>query len=191
MAKSGGKISHLFEHFSNAATKATGTPAAFLIAFSTIVVWAATGPLFGFSDTWQLVINTSTTIVTFLMVFLIQQSQNKDTVAIQLKLNELIAGSADTSNRLIDIEDLSDDELKELKKFYVQLSKLAKKESNIFSSHSFDEAALRHSIKRRPAAQKRQDPKPLTKAVEAGKQIHTPNRKTSVKKKTELKEPNV
>ena len=141
------KISATFEKFSTHATKATGSPTAFLIAFGTIIVWAVTGPLFNFSDTWQLVINTSTTIITFLMVFLIQQSQNKDTVAVQLKLNELIAASKHTSNRLIDIEDLSDAELQELKKFYVHLAKLAKEEINLFASHSLDEANHKHKEK--------------------------------------------
>lgn len=150
-AKKAKKISMFFEKFSNIATKATGTPAAFVTAFSIIVIWAVTGPIFGFSDTWQLVINTSTTIITFLMVFLIQQSQNKDTVAIQLKLNELIAASKESSNRLIDIEDLSDAELQELKKFYVRLAELSKKEHDIFSSHSLDEAKKKHAKKKQIA----------------------------------------
>jgi low affinity Fe/Cu permease len=137
----------IFEKFSSAATRATGSPAAFLIAFGIIIVWAVTGPLFHFSDTWQLVINTGTTVITFLMVFLIQQTQNKDTVAIHLKLNELIAASSHTSNRLIDIEDLSDEELKKLKQFYIHLSQLSKKESDIFSSHSLDEAKRIHTSK--------------------------------------------
>jgi low affinity Fe/Cu permease len=111
------------------------------------LVWGITGPLFGFSDTWQLVINTGTTIVTFLMVFVIQQSQNKDTIAIQLKLNELIASQKTASNRLIDIEDLSETELQTLKRFYITLSELAEKERDIFSSHSIDEANKMHHSK--------------------------------------------
>jgi low affinity Fe/Cu permease len=138
---------HPFEKLSNIATRATGTPLAFLIAFTVIIAWAISGPLFHYSDTWQLVINTSTTVITFLMVFLIQQSQNKETTAIQLKLNELIAANKITSNRLIDIEDLSDEELNELKKFYSNLAQLAKNELNIFSSHSLDEAKKKHSSK--------------------------------------------
>jgi low affinity Fe/Cu permease len=136
-----------FEYFSNIATRVTGSPPAFIIAFLIIVIWAVLGPVFDFSDTWQLVINTGTTIITFLMVFLIQQSQNKDTVAIQLKLNELIAANEKTSNRLIDIEDLTDKELMELKQFYIHLAKLAKKESDIFSTHSVDEAKSWHKAK--------------------------------------------
>src|SRR5215207_4531799 len=100
-----------FERFAAKITRATGKPIAFIIALLVIITWGITGPIFQFSDTWQLIINTSTTIVTFLMVFVIQQSQNKDTMAIQLKLNELIAASENASNRLIDIEDLTEDEL--------------------------------------------------------------------------------
>jgi low affinity Fe/Cu permease len=129
-----------FDKFSTTVTKATGSPSAFLVAALIVLLWGITGPIFHYSDTWQLVINTGTTIVTFLMVFLIQQSQNKDTVALQLKLNELIACNEKASNRLIDIEDLTDDELQVLKKFYVKLSDLAEKESNLHASHSIDEA---------------------------------------------------
>lgn len=136
-----------FDKVSKAVTRATGRPAAFILAFVVIFVWAVTGPLFDFSDTWQLVINTGTTIVTFLMVFVIQQSQNKDTMAIQLKLNELIASQKNASNRLIDIEDLSEKELETLKKFYITLSELAEKERDIFSTHSVDEATRLHRSK--------------------------------------------
>lgn len=140
-------IRRIFEKCSNIATKKTGTPGAFIFAFSIIIIWVITGPMFHFSDTWQLVINTGTTIITFLMVFLIQQSQNKDTVALQLKLNELIAASKHTSNRLIAIEDLTDAELNELKKFYAHLALLSKKETDIFTSHSLDEAQNLHTTK--------------------------------------------
>jgi low affinity Fe/Cu permease len=136
-----------FERFAAKVTKATGKPIAFIIAFLAIVIWAVTGPVFNFSDTWQLIINTSTTIITFLMVFVIQQSQNKDTLALQLKLNELIAASDKTSNRLIDIEDLSAEELETLRNFYIKLAELAKRENNVFKTHSIDEAKIRHSIK--------------------------------------------
>src|SRR6478752_10888903 len=94
-------LSKFFDKFSSKVTKVTGKPIAFILACVIIIVWAITGPVFHFSDTWQLVINTGTTIITFLMVFVIQHSQNKDTVAIQLKLNELIAANRDASNRLI------------------------------------------------------------------------------------------
>ena len=126
-AREGSRLSRFFNHFSAAITKVTGGVYAFIIATAIIIIWAVTGPLFGFSDTWQLVINTGTTIVTFLMVFVIQHSQNKDTIALQLKLDELIAAST-ASNKLISVEDLSDEELDIIKKFYVHLSGLTRKE---------------------------------------------------------------
>jgi low affinity Fe/Cu permease len=136
-----------FEKFSAKVTKAAGTPVAFFMAFLVVIIWAVLGPLFGYSDTWQLVINTGTTIITFLMVFVIQQSQNKDTIAMQIKLNELIAATATASNRLIDVEDLTADELETLKKFYIKLSVLAKKEDDIHTTHSIDEASSIHDEK--------------------------------------------
>lgn len=136
-----------FEKAAANITRATGSSTAFLIAVLVILIWAVTGPIFHYSDTWQLVINTSTTIVTFLMVFIIQQSQNKDSLAIQLKLNELIACEERASNRLIDVEDLTQAELEVLKKFYVRLSELAEEENDLFSSHSVDEAAGQHKHK--------------------------------------------
>ena len=143
------KVSILFSRFSAIITKATGTPAAFVIALAVIIIWAVTGPVFKFSDTWQLVINTATTIITFLMVFIIQQSQNKDTLALQLKLNELIACDKTASNRLIEIEELTSEELAVLKRFYVHLAKLSQKESDIHSSHSIDEAKENHIAKKK------------------------------------------
>ena len=119
------KFSAYFQSFAAKVTKATGSPWAFIIAFLIIIVWAVSGYIFNFSDTWQLVINTGTTIITFLMVFVIQQSQNKDTIALQLKLNELIAVNEKASNRLIDVEELTTEELEALKKFYVKLSQPA------------------------------------------------------------------
>ncbi len=141
------KITAFFEQFSTTITKATGSSRAFIVAFLVIIVWGVTGPAFGFSNTWQLVINTGTTIITFLMVFVIQHSQNKDTVAIHLKLNELIAASSTASNRLIDVEDLTTQELETLKKFYIRLSELAKKENDIHTTHSIDEATNFHMKK--------------------------------------------
>jgi len=136
-----------FEHIAAKITKITGSSTAFLIALCIIICWAFLGPVFHYSDTWQLVINTGTTIITFLMVFVIQQSQNKDSLAIQLKLNELIAAEERASNRLIDVEDLTQAELETLKKFYVKLSKLAEKDNDLFSSHSVDEANDLHQEK--------------------------------------------
>jgi low affinity Fe/Cu permease len=131
---------NLFERFANWATIATGSSAAFIIAIVIIIVWGITGPIFKYSDTWQLIINTGTTIVTFLMVFLIQKSQNKDSKAIHLKLNELIASHQGSSNRMVDIEDLSERELNALHQFYVHISELAEKESDITCTHSIDAA---------------------------------------------------
>jgi low affinity Fe/Cu permease len=136
-----------FEKLATHITKITGSSTAFLIALAIILIWALTGPIFHYSDTWQLVINTGTTIITFLMVFVIQQSQNKDSLAVQLKLNELIAAEERASNRLVNVEDLTQDELETLKKFYIKLSELAEKESDLFSSHSIDEADKVHREK--------------------------------------------
>ncbi|CAN5490233.1 low affinity iron permease family protein [soil metagenome] len=146
-----------FDRFSKAVTRATGSSTAFLLAFGVIAVWGVTGPIFHFSDTWQLVINTSTTIVTFLMVFVIQQSQNKDTLAVHLKLNELLASNAQANNRLVDIEDLSPEELKVVKAFYVKLARLAESDDDVHQSHSLDEAEDRHQEKL--AAAKKNDAK--------------------------------
>jgi low affinity Fe/Cu permease len=143
--KSGFKL--WFEKTAAIITRIAGSSTAFLIALLVIVAWAITGPVFKFSDTWQLVINTGTTIITFLMVFIIQQSQNKDSLAIQLKLNELIAAEKRASNRLIVVEDLSQDELEVLKKFYVKLSQLAREGNDLHSSHSVDEAEDVHEHK--------------------------------------------
>lgn len=112
-----------------------------------IVVWGITGPLFHFSDTWQLVIHTGTTIVTFLMVFLIQRAQNKDAIAIHLKLNEIVAALDGASNRLIDVEDLSEAEINTLHKHYKRLIELAKKDENLTKTPSIEEAATRHGTK--------------------------------------------
>lgn len=145
--KKRGNFSLFFDRMATTVTKAAGRPAAFIIACIVVILWGITGPLFKFSDTWQLVINTGTTIITFLMVFIIQQTQNKDTIALQLKLNELIASSGLASNNLVSVEDLTTEELEVLKKFYSRLASLAKKEKDIHSSHSIDEAELRHSLK--------------------------------------------
>jgi len=138
---------NFFEKFSNWATIATGSSAAFITATTIILIWGITGPVFNYSNTWQLIINTGTTIVTFLMVFLIQKSQNKDSKAIHLKLNELIASHQGTSNRMVNIEDLTEEELDHLQKFYVQLSKLAQKEGDITCTHSIDAAEENNSNK--------------------------------------------
>jgi low affinity Fe/Cu permease len=130
----------MFERAASRITCWTGSSSAFATAVTIVVVWGITGPLFKYSDTWQLVINTGTTVVTFLMVFLIQKSQNKDSKAIQLKLNELIAASKYASNRMVDIEDLTEEELDVLHKYYQALSDIAENEHDIHESHSIDSA---------------------------------------------------
>jgi low affinity Fe/Cu permease len=138
------KKKRFFERFSNWATAAAGSSAAFIIAIVTVVVWAATGPLFNYSETWQLVINTWTTIVTFLMVFLIQKSQNKDSKSIHLKLNELLASHEGSSNRLVDSENLTEEELDRLHHYYEQLSTLAEEDNDLTRTHSIDAAEENH-----------------------------------------------
>ena len=138
---------NLFERFSQKVTGWTGSTPAFVIALTVIIVWGVTGPIFGFSDTWQLVINTGTTIVTFLMVFLIQRTQNKDALALHLKLNELVAALEGASNRLIDVEALTEHDLQVLQRHYHELAALSRGETDIGHSHSVEEARHRHSRK--------------------------------------------
>ena len=142
-------VGRAFERFSGTVARWTGSSAAFTIAFALIVVWGVTGPIFNYSNTWQLVINTGTTIVTFLMVFLIQRTQNKDSLAIQLKLNELVAALEGASNRLIDVEDLSEEELNVLRRYYARLVTMSRKDDTLTHSHSVEEAQQRHEMKRR------------------------------------------
>jgi low affinity Fe/Cu permease len=141
------KLSQILERFSLAATRATGTSTAFIVAVAVLIVWGITGPLFRFSDTWQLVINTGTTIVTFLMVFLIQRTQNKDARAIHLKLDEIVAALEGASNRLIDVEDLSEEDIDTLHKHYQKLVEMAKKDLKLTETHSVEEAEARHNVK--------------------------------------------
>lgn len=147
MPRKRSKISEFLEKFSHQATTATGTSSAFVLAVLVIVVWAITGPLFHFSDTWQLVINTGTTIVTFLMVFLIQRAQNKDALAIHLKLNEIVAAMEGASNRLIDVEDLTEPEIAALRTYYKKLIDLAREDDVLTMTHSIEEAATKHGTK--------------------------------------------
>ena len=144
-------LARRFERMSTVVTAWAGSTGAFGIAMLIIVIWAASGPLFGYSNTWQLVINTGTTIVTFLMVFLIQRSQNKESMAVQLKLNELVAAVQGASNRLIDVETLSEADLKVLHKHYQRLAEMAKQDKNVGESHSVDEASARHARKQKTA----------------------------------------
>jgi low affinity Fe/Cu permease len=126
----------------------TGSSAAFACAVALVLGWAGLGPLFGFSDTWQLVINTGTTIVTFLMVFLIQRSQNKDSQALHLKLNEMVAALQGASNRLINVEDLTEAEVLTLHRHYRKLAELARRDRTLTESHSIEEAETRAAQKR-------------------------------------------
>jgi low affinity Fe/Cu permease len=137
-----------FERFAGRAISVAGHSRAFGLACAVVVVWLLMGPFFGFSETWQLFINTGTTIVTFLMVFLLQQTQNKDTIAIHLKLNELLASHEYASNHVISIENLSEEELQTLQKFYAHLADLADKEGGVKRTHSLDDAMKQHTRKR-------------------------------------------
>jgi low affinity Fe/Cu permease len=139
----------MLERVARRVTEWVGGSWAFGLALAVIVVWMASGPLFHYSDTWQLVINTGTTIVTFLMVFLIQRSQNKDATALHLKLNELVAAVAGASNRLINVEDLSEEEVRTLHHHYQRLVVIAKQDVTLTRSHSVEEADVRYRAKRR------------------------------------------
>jgi low affinity Fe/Cu permease len=112
----GRDFNRFFARFAHTAAHVSGTPAAFLLATASIILWAAVGPLFGYSDTWQLVINTATTVITFLMVFLIQNTQNRDSIALQVKLSELIIAMKGAENSFAGVEELSEDELERLHK---------------------------------------------------------------------------
>ena len=131
-----------FDRFASSVTRWAGSPTAFCVALLTVLVWAAVGPIYHFSENWQLVINTGTTIITFLMVFLIQQSQNKDSVAIHLKLNELLAANRNASNRMIGIEALDEQDLRQVADFYVRLSERAKASGTRKELHSIDEEGM-------------------------------------------------
>jgi low affinity Fe/Cu permease len=150
--KSGG-LEVTVDRVAGAVTHWAGSSWGFGIAAGTIVAWALSGPIFRWSDTWQLVINTGTTIITFLMVFLVQRTQNRDGLAIQLKLNELVAAIEGASNRLIDVEDLTEQELKVLHAHYQRLVLRARDEVDMTASHSIEEAEARHRAKH-PATQR-------------------------------------
>src|SRR5580693_7858820 len=137
-----------FEKFAIKDSKLMGGTSAFIIAFILVLGWAATGPIFHYSDSWQMVINTGTTIITFLMVFLIQKAQNKDSLAIQLKLNELVAAHEFASNRLVNVENMSEEEMMVIQKYYTQLSKLTMSEESLQTSHSIDEAGRMDEVKK-------------------------------------------
>lgn len=147
MGRHTSRFNRFCERLSGTVAAWAGGTVAFAMALLLIIGWLVLGPIFHFSDTWQLVINTATTIVTFLMVFLIQRAQNKDARATSLKLNELIASLEGASNRLIDVEDLSEDELQTLRQYFRRLVEMSKKDASIMRSHSVEEAAARHEVK--------------------------------------------
>jgi len=134
------RMAERFERFALYITRVTGSSTAFLLAFTVIIIWATTGPFFRYSETWQLVINTGTTIITFLMVFVIQKAQNKESMAVQLKLNELIAATKGASNRLVSVEELSEQELEVLREHYHTLAELTRTASDLRKTHSVEEA---------------------------------------------------
>ncbi|MEO5647646.1 MAG: low affinity iron permease family protein [Chitinophagaceae bacterium] len=138
---------NFFERFSSKVSKATGSTAAFSLALGSVLAWAFTGPIFNYSTEWQLIINTGTTIITFLMVFIIQKAQNKDSLAIQLKLNELVAAHEFASNRLVDVENMTEEELKIIQKYYSKLSGFTMQQESLQQSHSIDEAHEKHDLK--------------------------------------------
>jgi low affinity Fe/Cu permease len=143
-----GQQGSIVEKMATSVAKATGTNTAIFIAVGTILAWVLCGPIFHYSDKWQLLINTLTSTITFLMVFLIQKSQNKDSLAIQLKLNELVAAHEYASNRLVNVENMTEDELKIIQKYYNKLGEFAKREPNLQKSHSIDETHHLHQIKK-------------------------------------------
>src|SRR5687767_3549888 len=116
----------IFTRFARWTSAVTGRPLTFFVAVSVVIAWALTGPMFGFSDTWQLVINTSTTIITFLMVFLIQSTQNRDTEALQIKLDEIIRSLKGARNEVLDLEEMDEKQLDEIRKEYLNLADLAR-----------------------------------------------------------------
>lgn len=150
-----------FDRFASRVTRWAGSPFAFALALFSVLLWAVLGRYFRYSENWQLVINTSTTIVTFLMVFMIQQSQNKDSIALHLKLNELLAASKQASNRMIGIEDLDEQDLRDVAEFYVRLAARAKDGGKGKETHSIDEEGMptdRKVTARRPPPSEKMAP---------------------------------
>ncbi|OWP62358.1 hypothetical protein CDA63_14845 [Hymenobacter amundsenii] len=143
------KPSSLFARIAGKVTIWSGSTAAFCLALGIVLVWSLTGPVFHYSQTWQLIINTGTTIVTFLMVFLIQRAQNKDSLVLHLKLNELLAAQQGASNRLINAQDFTEEEIDMLHNYFCLLAAKAKQDHNLGRTHSVEEAEENHQRKRR------------------------------------------
>ena len=142
------KFSKIIEFFTSSVVKAAGTNLALILSFVLVFFWAVLGPVFHFSGQWEAFIGTASSIITILMVFLIQKSQNKDSLAIQLKLNELVAAHDMASNRLVNVEGMTEDELRVIQKYYSKLSEFAKKQETLTESHSIDEQHDEHAIKK-------------------------------------------
>jgi low affinity Fe/Cu permease len=139
--------SHFIETWSSKITQATGSSPVLVVAFGLVVLWGLSGIFFHFSEQWQMMLGTCSNLVTFLMVFLIQKSQNKHSLSIQLKLNELVAADQFASNRLVNVEGMTEDELKIIQKYYSKLSDFAKRQESLLQSHSIDEVNKEHEIK--------------------------------------------
>jgi low affinity Fe/Cu permease len=142
------KFSIGIENFSSACIRAAGSSFVLAVAFGLVILWAFMGFFFHFSEKWELIIGTLSNVVTFLMVFLIQKSQNKDSLAIQLKLNELVAAHGSASNRLVNVEGMTEEELKVIRKYYHKLGEFAKQEDTLLHSHSIDEKHVEHEFKK-------------------------------------------
>ncbi|WP_044514055.1 low affinity iron permease family protein [Hymenobacter sp. DG25B] len=147
LSSANGQSPNLFARMAEKITWFTGTTAAFCTAAGIVLVWAITGPVFRYSETWQLVINTGTTIVTFLMVFLIQRAQNKDSLVLHLKLNELLAATKGASNRLINAQDFTEEEILMLHQYFCLLADKAKADRDLGRTHSVEEAEENHASK--------------------------------------------
>jgi low affinity Fe/Cu permease len=142
------KIENTIEESSTRIIRGAGSTATLVIAFVMVLIWALAGIFYRFSEHWELLMGTGSSVITFLMVFLIQKSQNKHSLAIQLKLNELVAANALASNRLVNVEGMTEDELKVIEKYYTKLSDFTKQQESLQQSHSIDEVHNEHTIKK-------------------------------------------
>jgi low affinity Fe/Cu permease len=139
---------NIIEYYASKITTGAGSNATLLIAFIVVMIWCISGAFMHFSEQWALIMSTGSSAITFLMVFLIQKSQNKDSMATQLKLNELVAANELASNRLVDVEGMTEEELKVIQKYYSKLSIFSQKQESLQQSHSIDEQHEEHEIKK-------------------------------------------
>jgi low affinity Fe/Cu permease len=142
------KMSHAIENWSSKIIRGTGSTTTLVVGFLMVFIWGLAGIFFHYSEKWEMLMGTTSSAVTFLMVFLIQKSQNKHSLAIQLKLNELVAANELASNRLVNVEGMTEDELKVIEKYYTKLSSFIKKQDSLQQSHSIDEQHNEHTIKK-------------------------------------------